>query len=1204
MKALLRKLSRRWGRGVRPRQTEQLLDLAFYRSRYPDVRALVTDKALIAHYRTCGIAEGRFPNAEVELETLLRDGIGPDDPFDLVAYRALNPDLNRLLRGDAEFVAHYIEHGRQENRPCSFPNDNKGLSWQPLFNTAQYLARHSYGTEPPLTDCHAAFDHFCEYGLDRLEPVNFADWFDPDFYRSHYCTGSTLDDRQLYREWLEKGLIDGRSPNELRLLEPMLGGRGFPARFDWRGYCAVAGLDSASDRAQVLIWMFATDEDAERIVRFVRPSGLALLVDVCRYRYNRLDYAICAALLQEWGESCRDEWPSELWAVSAEIAAYYGDFERAWVCALAVLDHADHDFSAIERVAEIATKRAKPIEALEVLERQVERWRSDAPFSDLCMAVINRLFEQESARAHALLRSSAEADHFDFVLTECVDRIQLALDRLLLAPARLGPRPDGHIVMLANLDVRQCNHYRVEQKAEWLAAEGIELRLHADDQASAFMPDLVGARAAVFYRVQATPDVLRAILCARAMGLPTYYEIDDLLFDRELFPPSFESYSGTLSPTEYRGLKFSVPLFRAALAACDRAIASTDTLLQAMLPLVRLKAGLVLRNGLDSRSMVARPLPVAAKRNVTRIFYGSGTKAHSQDFAEIAGPALARVMQEFAEVELVLVGHVPVPACLKSFSDRIATVPGMVNVRDYWALLGQCDINLAVLRRGGAENAKSEIKWLEAAAMGIPSLVSATLSYRELLIDGHDILMADCADAWYFSLRRLVSDERERVALGQRARASALAKFCREAAVADFHKSLQYTGPLYVADLPDNGKRRVLVCNVFFPPQMQGGATRVVAANVEDIARTCPDITQAVFTSDIWPGEAMHLTTSDHKGTPVFRLRLPQSASEDDVQTREGVVEHFRQVLRIFQPDIVHFHCIQRLSDAIVAEVLDAGIPYIVTLHDGWWISTHQFLVDHHGFERFGGGDPLAERNLPADEAARIIALRARLYPLLQQATHRLAVSDSLADVYISAGVDCVATLANGMPQLAPVRHAPPSQGALRIAHIGGRIVHKGAELVEASFRRGHYQDLELVMIDGAVPAGKSIPVIWGQTQVRLMAPFPAENIADLYQSVDVILVPSIWPESYGLVVHEALHFGNWVVVSDMGALAEAVTDGVNGTVLPARDRGALDKLLADMNVNPKRYRRDSNRCKPVVRTLFQQSTELADIYRQCRKRE
>jgi len=42
------------------------------------------------------------------------------------------------------------------------------------------------------------------------------------------------------------------------------------------------------------------------------------------------------------------------------------------------------------------------------------------------------------------------------------------------------------------------------------------------------------------------------------------------------------------------------------------------------------------------------------------------------------------------------------------------------------------DINLSVLKPGVISDCKSEIKWLEAAMLGIPSIVSATQTHTEL----------------------------------------------------------------------------------------------------------------------------------------------------------------------------------------------------------------------------------------------------------------------------------------------------------------------------------------------------------------------------------------------------------------------------------------------------------------------------------------
>ena len=43
------------------------------------------------------------------------------------------------------------------------------------------------------------------------------------------------------------------------------------------------------------------------------------------------------------------------------------------------------------------------------------------------------------------------------------------------------------------------------------------------------------------------------------------------------------------------------------------------------------------------------------------------------------------------------------------------------------------------------------------------------------------------------------------------------------------------------------------------------------------------------------------------------------------------------------------------------------------------------------------------------------------------------------------------------------------------------------------------------------------------------------------YSNHDVLIAPSIWPESFGLVTREALSAGLWVIASDAGALAEPI---------------------------------------------------------------
>jgi glycosyltransferase involved in cell wall biosynthesis len=66
----------------------------------------------------------------------------------------------------------------------------------------------------------------------------------------------------------------------------------------------------------------------------------------------------------------------------------------------------------------------------------------------------------------------------------------------------------------------------------------------------------------------------------------------------------------------------------------------------------------------------------------------------------------------------------------------------------------------------------------------------------------------------------------------------------------------------------------------------------------------------------------------------------------------------------------------------------------------------------------------------------------------------------------------------------------------------------------------------------------------------------------EMLRQARALVFPSIWPETYGLVVVEALACGIPVVVSDNTAAEGLVTDGVTGLVFPSGDAAALADRL------------------------------------------
>jgi len=71
-----------------------------------------------------------------------------------------------------------------------------------------------------------------------------------------------------------------------------------------------------------------------------------------------------------------------------------------------------------------------------------------------------------------------------------------------------------------------------------------------------------------------------------------------------------------------------------------------------------------------------------------------------------------------------------------------------------------------------------------------------------------------------------------------------------------------------------------------------------------------------------------------------------------------------------------------------------------------------------------------------------------------------------------------------------------------------------------------------------------------------------------LYSSMDIVVMPSVRYESFGMVILEAMRAGKPVVCSDFSGMKEIVADGETGSVVPTGDveslATAIERILAD----------------------------------------
>ncbi|WP_244474268.1 glycosyltransferase [Methylobacterium sp. Leaf87] len=1201
-------------------------DAAFYQRRYRDLSG-VPDEELTWHYLKFGRREGRAPNA-LALVAALEKEFGPI-PADFV------PDQYRRLYGDLsgkgepwELKEHYLRYGRSEGR--SYRRIRNKADEEDLASLRAIAAKAGVLPEPVLDHFmryefavlnanwlpHAPRSRlegirlFLEQGVERLAPISMKATFDPNFYRLQLSGPAPSRDADLYRAWLSFGLDDGVPGSERSALLQLLGEDRFPACFDDADYRAglamnvgqppagrfaalkhfveggfidrdmLAGLGGAALFSQISDFHLIRNHNALALEAAER--GLALAPRERRLLHQRAD------ALRALGRGAE--------ATADYVAAADLPGAGLWT----------HIHAALGLAADPLAHQA----ALDRIERSAKYFRGASAWRGAAHQTIARVFATVSAEARALYAAGRRTEA-DTRLTACLDRLATVIAVVDPLPGRLPPLRNGRIVMVANRDLPQCDHYRVVQKCAQLEHGGWTVELFRQDEADQCRPSLDRAAAVIFYRVAAIPGVLHAILYARALGLPTIYEIDDLLFEPAFYPDPFESFEGQITEQDYVGLQYGVPLFRYALRLCDAGIASTPALAEAMRPHLRTGTCHVLRNGLDQRNdpFLARPATPFANGPVT-VFYGSGTKAHNRDFTILVAPALLEVLARHAHVRIVIAGYLHLDPRFAPFADRVLQLGYCADVTAYWEVLSGADINLAVLVRGPMADAKSEIKWLEAAMCGVPSIVSGTRTYRELLSDGEDALLADSPGDWLRALDRLIVDHALRRAIGERARARALGEYGFDAAEAVLAQALPPPGaPEHTRPRPKElrprpyrpdaeRKPRVLILNVYFPPQLVGGATRVVRDNLDHFLDHAGDRFEFAVAAADDGAEPAHGTRIDqYRGVPVYRIAPPHIEHGGWQAFDPGMREPFEALLDRFAPDLVHVHCVQHLTGTVVESVRARGVPYVITLHDAWWISDFQFLIDLDGQVHTPSPDPLADATNRSLDPIASLARRRTLGRLLDDAHALIAVSESFAGLYQAAGHSRTFAIANGVPAMSFVPRRPGSAGRVRLGQIGGRTTHKGATLIESVLRAGSFSNLDLTLVDHARAPGETSTEIWGTTPVRLIGRQPQDSIAELYAELDVLLAPSLWPESYGLVTREARAAGLWVVASDRGAIGADLIEDVDGFRIDVESPEGLRNVLSRMDNDPVRFSQSPPLMPDTERTTADQGNDLLELY-------
>jgi glycosyltransferase involved in cell wall biosynthesis len=327
-----------------------------------------------------------------------------------------------------------------------------------------------------------------------------------------------------------------------------------------------------------------------------------------------------------------------------------------------------------------------------------------------------------------------------------------------------------------------------------------------------------------------------------------------------------------------------------------------------------------------------------------------------------------------------------------------------------------------------------------------------------------------------------------------------------------------------------------------------GGSDRATEATIQALRRHGVEVDEFVRDSrDLAPGLAGKLA--------AFSGGLYAASA----------VREFTQTLRRRRPDIVHVHELYpMISPWVLPRCSEAGVPVVMTCNDfrlSCPVATHysqgQACFRCAGGREYWGVLRNCRGSLAESTAYALRNASARHFGLFDRHVRRyVAISRYQREHLIDQlGLDAARVeLIHCAIDLPAEPVADPAAGSY-VGFAGRFVAEKGVEVMVQACR------LAGLPMRLAGDADHHPAVRDDDDAAFVMTRSPAD-LADFYRGARIIVVPSTWPETFGIVAAEAMGHGVPVIVSRIGGLQGSVRDGETGLLAEPGDAQDLaDKL-------------------------------------------
>jgi glycosyltransferase involved in cell wall biosynthesis len=270
-------------------------------------------------------------------------------------------------------------------------------------------------------------------------------------------------------------------------------------------------------------------------------------------------------------------------------------------------------------------------------------------------------------------------------------------------------------------------------------------------------------------------------------------------------------------------------------------------------------------------------------------------------------------------------------------------------------------------------------------------------------------------------------------------------------------------------------------------------------------------------------------------------------------------IKYFYRQLNLIKPD-----CILLFGDidlSIITAIKLLKIPLIIAVQIPYYLNPLSYANDFFLEKKLEGSSllvPFMKR------FSCFYTLMKRIEVINEYADYIIVCSKFLRDYLKKFYKTKIEVIYNGVPRNYLEKSLPPKKSK-EILFLGNKRILKGY--------------LEFLKLKKRLNEFSFIP-----NSCRFL---PHSKVSYFYKKAFLTFFPSVWEESFGLVIIESMSKGTPVIAYDSGAVKEIISHGKDSFIVPKFHIGEVIEIIKELYNNPEKYEKIRRNGVKKVKRMF-----------------